>query len=580
MKLRGFARWLVLGFTMSCLAGVTWGQTATVVVTTPTSGYLPGGGTVTLTVAITYSVSPTALGGTISLPAGWSLAGTGGANPPNSVPEPGTTQQLDFAYFNFPAGSAQFTVNLNYPAGLVGSQTILSTFQYRTPTQDITPAPVVLHPALSTFRAVPHQTLSRGVAAASFTPVTAAGGTPPYGFAIAPALPASLAFDTMSGAISGTPAASFNATTYTITVTDSAGLSANGAFDLAVADGLVITGQPVSANVAAGGAVVLTVTTAGAAASGYQWRRNGIDLAGANGASLALNNFQVADAGAYSVVVTGVGGAVTSREAVIGVTSTAKVAGSAMVAIGGEDIVHPNGNVYDQILLTGAAATITADPGQITRISYIDLNDDIVQVEFSGAGTLTLTLENASGPAAPMKYNQPGIAYMKGHASLVLGGVDETSNVTVFSVGTGTAVNQGLFPDGVSYDGIADIGLLSIASADGRFGGIRTANAAYFRTSGRTGVYAPGVAVQGPTFIGDITADANATAAMVFGSTTDVRITGGDLLQANGRPVEVDGIAKVAFTAGEKSNRQVLPAQANQGRLDRNGVDVTGNLVP
>ncbi|HRE80904.1 MAG TPA: hypothetical protein PLN52_07635, partial [Opitutaceae bacterium] len=82
------------------------------------------------------------------------------------------------------------------------------------------------------------------------------------------------------------------------------------------------------------------------------------------------------------------------------------------------DITHPaTGNVYDQFLLTGASASITADPGQIARISYIDLNDDIVQVEFSGAGTLTITLTNPSGPAVAVNYNQPTVSYMKGHAT-------------------------------------------------------------------------------------------------------------------------------------------------------------------
>src|SRR5690606_17163673 len=98
------------------------------------------------------------------------------------------------------------------------------------------------------------------------------------------------------------------------------------------------------------------------------------------------------------------------------------------------DIPHNNGNIFDQVLLTGAAAAITADAGQITRMSYIDLNDDIVQVEFSGSGTLALTLAAPTGPALPLKYNQ-NVTYMKGHASIVITGADESTNVSVFSVG-------------------------------------------------------------------------------------------------------------------------------------------------
>jgi hypothetical protein len=179
-----------------------------------------------------------------------------------------------------------------------------------------------------------------------------------------------------------------------------------------------------------------------------------------------------------------------------------------------------------------------------------------------------------------VKYNQPDILYMKGHASIIVTGADETSNLTVFTVGTATAVNQALFPAGMTYDGVADIGLISIASTNGKFGGIRAANAGFFRTTGLTGISAPGVAIQGPTFIGDITADATATSVMIFGSTTDVRITGGDLLQLNSRAVQVSGITRVNFTAGTKSSGATLPAQTNRARLEQDGVDITTQLVP
>ena len=72
----------------------------------------------------------------------------------------------------------------------------------------------------------------------------------------------------------------------------------------------------------------------------------------------------------------------------------------------GPDIVHANGNTYDQFLLTGPAFSLKADPGQIARASFIDLTNDIVQLEFSGAGTLSIVLDGATGPAAPEAYNQ------------------------------------------------------------------------------------------------------------------------------------------------------------------------------
>jgi hypothetical protein len=63
------------------------------------------------------------------------------------------------------------------------------------------------------------------------------------------------------------------------------------------------------------------------------------------------------------------------------------------------------------------------------------------------------------------------------------------------SVGPITAVNQTLFNDEVTYDGVADIAFIAIQSANGKFGGIRTGNTTYYASQGFTGVYAPGVDV-------------------------------------------------------------------------------------
>ena len=47
--------------------------------------------------------------------------------------------------------------------------------------------------------------------------------------------------------------------------------------------------------------------------------------------------------------------------------------------------------------------------------------------------------------------------YMKGHAGIVVTGANVDSNLTIFSVGRGNAVNQGLFRSDVTYDGFADL---------------------------------------------------------------------------------------------------------------------------
>lgn len=411
-------------------------------------------------------------------------------------------------------------------------------------------------------------------------------------------IPTGVSINTSTGVISGTVTTA-GVYSMSVTATNSGG-SAVGAFTLTVNSRPVATTPPQNASVAIGGSVTLSVTATGVPTPTFQWQKNGVAITGATGTTLTLGNFQITDAASYSVAMTNVTGTVVSQAAAVGVLSTAKVAGSAAVVAGGEDIRHPNGNIYDQVLLTGSSATITSDVSQVTRISFIDLSDDIVQVEYSGPGTLTLQLDNATGPAAPVKYNQPTVTYMKGHASLIITGAAEDSHVSVFSVGRMTAFDptgayditkapgtgndpalngNPIFKSTETYDGIADIGLISIASSNGKFGGIRVANASFFRATGLTGISAPGVALQGPTYFGDISADATATGTLVFGSTTDVRVTGGDMLQLNNRAVQVDGITTITFTAGTKSGGQTLPAQTNRAVFQKNGVDVTTQIV-
>lgn len=351
---------------------------------------------------------------------------------------------------------------------------------------------------------------------------------------------------------------------------------------------------PQSQSVAAGGSATLSTTATGA----VQWQRNGAAIAGATSASLTLSNIAPTAAGLYSAVIAN-GGTVTTQTAVIGVGTSAKVIGAGTEV--NANVPHPSGAIYDQILPQGAAVTVTADAGQATRISFIDLNDDIVQVEFSGAGTLSVVLDGATGPAAPANYTQ-NVNYMKGHAGITITGANETTNVTIFSVGRATAYDPtGAFnlrlPAAAgndpannanpifagraasAYDGVADVAFVAIHSTNGKFGGLRAGNAGFFATAGYTGVYAPDIAFTGPVYLHDINASANATGILLLGSAADVRVTGGDLQQANARAVQVSGVTELKFTAGSNSHGTALAAQNNQARLERAGVDVTAQLV-
>ncbi len=328
---------------------------------------------------------------------------------------------------------------------------------------------------------------------------------------------------------------------------------------------------------APGSTVALSVPTSTAQPNG--WQRNGAPLPDTAALTLTIDDLQPVDAGLYALALTRDGQTVESGLAILGVETSAKIVGAGNEVLSNA-FVAANGHTFDQILLEGTAVSITADhaENQITRLSFIDLDDDIVQVEFSGPGTLTLSLDDATGPALPANYVQ-NVAYLKGHASIVVAGATQDTHVSIFSVGKATAGNQSLFKPDADYDGIADVALLAIASRDGKFGGIRAANAHFFAHRGVTGIHAPGVAIAGPLYVGDITAFDTATPALRVGAAADVLIAGGDLYQDNGYAVEVSGLARVAFRDGTDSHGNLLLAKANRGTLRENGADITAALV-
>lgn len=90
----------------------------------------------------------------------------------------------------------------------------------------------------------------------------------------------------------------------------------------------VITAQPAAASVSVGDTVTLAVTATSTTTATYQWRRDGVAVSGATGATLTFTSVSSAQAGAYTVVVTNSSGATTSNPATLivlpaGGTSTA-----------------------------------------------------------------------------------------------------------------------------------------------------------------------------------------------------------------------------------------------------------------
>ena len=215
--------------------------------------------------------------------------------------------------------------------------------------------------------------------------------------------------------------------------------------------------------------------------------------------------------------------------------------------VAGENIQHPNGNIFDQVLLTGQSIKLQAKPGQITRVSFMDEDEDIVQVEFSGSGAFTVSLDPDTflPSALPPRYNQD-VMYVTGKPTVVIEGADASTFFSIFTVGTINAVNQALFPEGQVYDAEADVTLVEVLNSTG-FGGMQLSNVVFSGSIGKTGVDARGVPIAVRLTVGDIDADGDAVPHLLFGSgsftvpagNTGLRITGGDLTQTNEASVVV-----------------------------------------
>jgi hypothetical protein len=225
--------------------------------------------------------------------------------------------------------------------------------------------------------------------------------------------------------------------------------------------------------------------------------------------------------------------------------------------VAGENIQHPSGNIFDQVLLTGESIRLQARPNQITRVSFMDVDEDIVQVEFSGAGSFIVALDPATfiPPTLPPRYNQE-VMYVTGKPSVLIEGADSSTFFSIFTVGSINAVNQALFPEGQDYDAEADVTLVEIINSTG-IGGMQLSNTVFSANTGSIGIDARGVPIAVRLTVGDIDASGDAVPHLLFGEGSftvpagnpGLRVTGGDLFQSNGASVVVaeSGSATTGF---------------------------------
>ncbi|MBC7938659.1 MAG: immunoglobulin domain-containing protein, partial [Chitinophagaceae bacterium] len=113
-----------------------------------------------------------------------------------------------------------------------------------------------------------------------------------------------------------------DAATYTVVATNAAGTATSSNAVLTVHTPPAITSQPVSTQtVAASTSVTLTGAATGTPTPTLQWRKDGVVIPGATGASLTLSALALTDSGTYTLVATNIIGTATSSNSILNVVT-------------------------------------------------------------------------------------------------------------------------------------------------------------------------------------------------------------------------------------------------------------------
>ncbi len=116
-----------------------------------------------------------------------------------------------------------------------------------------------------------------------------------------------------------------DAGSYDVVVSGACGSVTSAAASLTLTEATAINTQPASQTACPGGAATFSVAASGAGTVTYQWRKGGVNIGGANVASLTINPVSAADAGNYDVIVNSTCGSVTSSAVTLTVNATTAI---------------------------------------------------------------------------------------------------------------------------------------------------------------------------------------------------------------------------------------------------------------
>ena len=193
-----------------------------------------------------------------------------------------------------------------------------------------------------------------------------------------------------------------------------------------------ILSQPANVTAIAGSGVTLSVVAAGTAPLTCQWKRNGVNLAGATGASLSLGSLTSSHQGAYSVGITNAYGGVLSASAQL-------------------SILYPPGITSQPVSITSTqGCTLTLRFSATNATSCLWMRDGIAvatteatsltlsNIQAWSAGTYSVLCSNGAGSVSTQPFTvtvcvPPSIITQPAGTSASVGG---TATFTVVAGGT------------------------------------------------------------------------------------------------------------------------------------------------
>ena len=307
---------------------------------------------------------------------------------------------------------------------------------------NFTDSPAAVAPTITTQPV--NQTVTAGQTA-TFT-IVAAGAAPlsyqwqKNGVNIAGAAAASYTTPATTTADSG---ASFD-----VVVSNTAGTVTSTAATLTVTTAAVaptISTQPVNQTVTAGQTATFTVVAAGTAPLGYQWQKNGINIAGATSTSYTTPATTTADSGStFRVVVSNTAGTVTSSAA----TLTVSTAPAPAIQVSPASINFGNavvGIILSQPLIIKNTGTATLAISQLTATGPgFNVSGFSVPLNVTAGQQATITvafLPTVVGPAS-------------GNVSIVSNAPTSPASVGLIGTGVAATFTLGISPTSLSFGNV------------------------------------------------------------------------------------------------------------------------------